>query len=327
MFETIKLEKSMYNLSGKSFTQALESLDPSDNYIGTPYEGMDAYERQLKRFDIKVSGADCDKVDKFFATTESAVLFPEFVKRCISEGISGTVLEDVFAVKTKINSRYYNGVIATDDGVWDTNIGQGEAFNTTTIKEGSSGIALKKYGRTIKTSYEFLRTQNLDLLGVLLRNVGRRIGVTAFYNSIKDICGSLEFDTTDYNTYQYQDLVDIYNGFNNFSLTGILVAPEVLGQISTLTELADYTVTETGRLKLPFGTELIPVKGLGNSDGIIGFDKSFAFEFVQSGDVIVDVDKLIDAQMDVINTSITVAGKCLNTDAVKYVKHGTAFYE
>ena len=29
MYDTIKLEKSMYNLTGKSFSQALEELDPS----------------------------------------------------------------------------------------------------------------------------------------------------------------------------------------------------------------------------------------------------------------------------------------------------------
>ena len=30
--DTIKLEKGMYNISGKSFTAVLEDLDPSENY-------------------------------------------------------------------------------------------------------------------------------------------------------------------------------------------------------------------------------------------------------------------------------------------------------
>ena len=29
MYDTIKLEKSMYNLTGKSFSQALEEMDPT----------------------------------------------------------------------------------------------------------------------------------------------------------------------------------------------------------------------------------------------------------------------------------------------------------
>ena len=32
MYDTIKLEKSMYNLTGKSFSQALEELDTSAAY-------------------------------------------------------------------------------------------------------------------------------------------------------------------------------------------------------------------------------------------------------------------------------------------------------
>ena len=40
-FEDLKLEKGMYAHSGKSFTKVLESLDPSENYRGTPLEGLD----------------------------------------------------------------------------------------------------------------------------------------------------------------------------------------------------------------------------------------------------------------------------------------------
>ena len=56
-YDTVKLEKGMYAESGKSFTQVLESVDPSENYRGTAMEGLDAFQRQLKRFDIKVKGA------------------------------------------------------------------------------------------------------------------------------------------------------------------------------------------------------------------------------------------------------------------------------
>ena len=53
-YDNLKLEKGMYNQTGKSFTQVLEELDPGPHYKGTPLEGLDAYQRQLKRFDIKV---------------------------------------------------------------------------------------------------------------------------------------------------------------------------------------------------------------------------------------------------------------------------------
>ena len=75
-FENITLEKGMYGVPGKNFTQVLEELDGSQNYAGTPFAGLDAYQRQLKRFGIRVSGANCDTVEKFFTSSQSAALFP-----------------------------------------------------------------------------------------------------------------------------------------------------------------------------------------------------------------------------------------------------------
>ena len=63
MYNDIKLEKGLYNLAGKSFTQALTEADPDENYADSSLAGLDAFERQLKRFDIKICGPECDKVD------------------------------------------------------------------------------------------------------------------------------------------------------------------------------------------------------------------------------------------------------------------------
>ena len=56
-YDNLKLEKGMYRQAGMSFTQVLESLDPSENYRGTALEGTDAFQRQLKRFGIRAKGA------------------------------------------------------------------------------------------------------------------------------------------------------------------------------------------------------------------------------------------------------------------------------
>ena len=62
IYENIKLDKGLYGTS-KGFLAELESIDPSENYKGTSLEGLDAFERQLKRFDIKVSGNMSSPVD------------------------------------------------------------------------------------------------------------------------------------------------------------------------------------------------------------------------------------------------------------------------
>lgn len=70
IYENIKLDKGLYS-TGKGFTAELESVDPSENYKGTSLDGLDAFERQLKRFDIKVSGAGSDTIEKFFGCCHS----------------------------------------------------------------------------------------------------------------------------------------------------------------------------------------------------------------------------------------------------------------
>ena len=93
-YENLKLEKGMYGQGGRSFAQTLEALDPSESYKGTALEGLDAFQRQLKRFDIHVKGAGSDMVEKVFHTSESSVLFPELVSRVVRQGMEGDHLTD-----------------------------------------------------------------------------------------------------------------------------------------------------------------------------------------------------------------------------------------
>ena len=102
-FDNIKLEKGLY--SSGNFTKALESIDPSENYKGTSLESLDAYQRQLKRFGIKVGGAGSDVVDKFFSTADSAVLFPEYVSRAVRQGLEqADILPGIVASTTVIKT-------------------------------------------------------------------------------------------------------------------------------------------------------------------------------------------------------------------------------
>ena len=113
IYETINLEKGMYQ-SGRSLTEVLEALDPSENYKGTALENLDAFSRQLKRFDIKVSGKGSDTVEKFFATSNSAALFPEYVSRAVHTGMEeADVLSDVVATVTRIDGMDYRSITST----------------------------------------------------------------------------------------------------------------------------------------------------------------------------------------------------------------------
>ena len=110
-YDNLRLEKGMYRQAGKSFTQVLESLDPSENYRGTALEGTDAFQRQLKRFGIRAKGAGSSPVEKFFATMDSAVLFPEYIARTVRQGMEeNDILPAIVASTTVIDAMDYRSI-------------------------------------------------------------------------------------------------------------------------------------------------------------------------------------------------------------------------
>ena len=177
-FDNVKLEKGMYHEAGRSFTQVLEKLDPSEQYRGTAMEGLDAYQRQLKRFDIRVKGAGSDLVDKFFSTSQSAVLFPEYIARAVKVGMEeANILPDITATETLIEGMDYRSITsAPEDEKQLKQVAEGAAIPQTTVRTRDSLVKLHKRGRMLVASYEAIRFQKLDLFSVTLRQIGAQIG-------------------------------------------------------------------------------------------------------------------------------------------------------
>ena len=153
--------------SGRSFSRVLEELDPGEQYRGTALEGLDAYQRQLKRFDIKVKGALSDVVEKFFHTTESAVLFPEFVARAVRQGMEeDNLLPHITAAVTQFDGMDYRSIasVPTKEDKALRVVAEGAALPETTVRAQSSLVRLHKRGRMLVASYEAIRFQRLDLV-------------------------------------------------------------------------------------------------------------------------------------------------------------------
>lgn len=314
MLENVKLEKGMYNLSGKSFSDYLEENDPAENYVGTPYEGLDAFERQLKRFDIKIGGCCCDRVEKFFTTTESAVLFPEFVRRSIKKGFEDCYLDDMVAAKTLCESNHYSGCVMTETSYDKAT--EGEVMTASVIKENSTVIALKKYGRLVNSSYEAVRQQRLDLFAVMLRGVGKKLANTL----VADAITALKTNTTSVSSktaeLDYSDITSLYGAMGEYNMNTIIVSPANAAKILAMQQLMESSSKEQGKIYLPFGAKMITSSKMDDYT-IIGFDKDFTLEFVASTDIVLETDKLIDRQLDQIGISICAGFKKIFSDAVK----------
>jgi hypothetical protein len=85
-------------------------------------------------------------------------------------------------------------------------------------------------------------------------------------------------------------------------------------------EASSEDVTE---IRLPFGARLINCKQL-DDNTILGLDTDFALEQIQSSDVVLETDKLIDRQLDCIGISVNAGFRVLMAGAVKKLALPTA---
>lgn len=303
-YETIVLEKGMYGVPGKSFTQVLEELDSSENYRGTPLEGLDAYQRQLKRYGIKVSGEGSDTVEKFFSTTSGAALFPEYVSRAVCSGIEQQdSISDLVATVTKIDAMDYR-TIAAEEGEPDTATEEMTALPTTTIKMGKNLVSLKKRGRTLVSSYEALRFQKLDLFTVALRQIGASIAAALRKDAVETLLkgdGSQSGVTFTSGTPNYSDFIKLWGSLAPYRLNTVIAGTGAVEKLLQITEFKDaqagMNFQGTGNLITPLGAKLVHIPDM--EDGkVIAMDKNYALEMVQAGDVLTEYDKLIDRQLE-----------------------------
>ena len=316
-FNEIKLDKGMYAEAGKNFTQVLESLDPSEAYKGTAYEGMDAFQRQLKRFDIRARGVGSDCVEKFFNTTDSAVLFPEYVSRSVKAGMEeGDVLSSIAATVTKFDGMDYRSIYSapTEDDKMLKNVAEGASIPTTEVKASSNLVKLHKRGRMLVASYEAIRFQRLDLFSVMLRQIGNQImrmhledAIDVITNGDGNNNAATAYTIGDATiggtagTLTYDELVAFWNTFDPYTLNTLLVAPDVMLAILKCSEfqnpLTGLNFQGTGELSNPLGAKLIKTSALASGEAI-GLDKNYALEMISAGDVTVEYDRLIDRQLE-----------------------------
>ena len=317
MYNTIRIEKGLYNISGKTFTQALTDIDPDESYAGTSYEGLDAFERQLKRFDIKVHGKNCDRVEKFFASTESAVLFPEFVRRTIKAGLDeASILPEIVAATTFTDAMDYRGL--TVEATGDTaGVAEGGEIPVTNVRLASSASSLTKFARKLSCSYESIRKQRLEAFAVILKNLGAEISRAIN----KAACDALSADVTPSSisgsAITYAELADFWGTMTNHDMTTVITTPSAMATILAFDEMK--CCNGGSGVKTPFGVSIVKCANIGN-DIAIGLDKSAALEMIYGTDVVVDFDKLISTQCDEISASITVGFSKLTNDAVKTIE-------
>lgn len=320
-FDNIKLDKGLYSTT-KGFTASLEEIDPSENYIGTELEGLDAYQRQLKRFDIKVSGRDSDCVSKFFSSTDSAALFPEYISRAVAQGMEeNDVLSKVVATTTIIDSLDYRSVqLATDKADKElAAVGEGALIPQTEIKTNDNLTKLHKRGRMLVASYEAIKYQKLDLFTLIMKQLGAHIATSQYVDAIETILyGSTNTMSAKKNPPTYSDLVEMWLELSSYKMTTVVAASDQYKAIMNMAEFKDSNAGlnfhATGKLITPLGADLLKYDDMPDNS-IFVLDKNAAVEKVQAGGVVTEYDKLIDRQLERASITVTTGFSLLDEKA------------
>ncbi len=330
-FENITIEKGMYQIKG-GISGALEKLDPSKNYRGTALEGLDAFSRQLKRFDIKVKGRNSDCVEKFFQNSNSAALFPEYVSRAVMQGMErADILPNLVATVTDIEGMDYRSIasVPSEDDKNLKLVGEGTKIPQTEVKTRENLVKLHKRGRMLVASYEALRFQRLDLFAVTLNQIGAYIARAQLKDAIdvlvngdgnENPAGTLDVATGGKIT--HEDLLKLWTELAPYELNTILASTPEMQKILSLSHSqfqdssADLDFQATGRMITLPGASLFHTPEL-EGGKIVGLDKNCALEMVQVGGIVTDYDKLIDRQFERAAVTCTTGFSKIFTEASK----------
>lgn len=328
-FENITIEKGMYQGKG-SLTDVLERIDPSENYVGTSLDGLDAFSRQLKRFDIKVKGKGSDCVEKFFQISNSAALFPEYVSRAVRQGMERVnILPNLVASTTEIEGLDYRSIVSapSEDDKTLKVVNEGAVIPQTVVKTRENLVKLHKRGRMLVASYEALRFQRLDLFTVTLNQIGAYIARAQLKDAIDVLLNgdgnsnAAEIVTAETSgDVSYNDILKLWSSLSPYELNTILAPTTEMLKILSLSQMQDAEAgldfQGTGKMITPLGASLLHVPEM-TEGKIIGLDKNCALEMVQAGGVITDYDKLIDRQLERAAITCTAGFSKIFTEASK----------
>jgi hypothetical protein len=285
-FDSITLEKGMYEAGNLS--DVLESMDPSENYCGTTLQDLDAFSRQLKRFDIKVSGNSSDTVEKFFATSNSAVLFPEYVRRCVQIGIDeNSVVQDLVANTIDANGMDYRSVYTESDN----------KQASLRMRTYHDLVTRRKCGRNLNTAYEPLRFQRISTLTKVLQQIGCYIAKCQLVAAVE-----LLNDCECIGKHNIRSIITKFTkslyAKNGYKLSTMICSSS---ELESLQKYLGSAITLKDNNYYCGDTKIIICPNM-PYPVIVGMDNRFALEMVRFGPVHVDYERLIDKQFE--NTGI-----------------------
>lgn len=331
-FKKIKLEKEMYQeleRQGLTFSDILEKEDPSANYPdGTP----DAFVRQLVAYDIKIKGRHVSLIEDFYKTTESRVLFPEFINRNLLIGLNlgknEATIEDVVSTTTVIDSESYRGIEAdfTNSDLEASRVAEGSTFPRVYLKTKDKTITLQKVGYRFDSTYEVIKEIKVNVFANLIQLMGFKLGRRLTYEALMTLlngdgnsnpAGAVSSSTS--GNINFADLLDLQMAITNFESEVLIGNKNTIKKLLLIPEFRDPLIgakflTE-GQFTTPFGN-VIKVNPLFPDNKVLAFNKKAGVEMLEQKSMsLVESDKIIDKQIEQTVFSKIVGFNKLFTDS------------
>jgi len=177
------LNRNMYKQASEkemTLSQLLEQVAPTPD--GSK---LTAFENQLKEYEIVTQslpgrGIIASKVEAFYRTEESKVLFPEFIATQLREALVGrSILPYLLATTTTIDGNAYRTIYCDDSdankkAAKKVRVTEAADLPKSRLKTRENSLKIWKYGRAIEASYEIIRRMRIDLLAVHIRRIGEQ---------------------------------------------------------------------------------------------------------------------------------------------------------
>jgi len=326
---------------GISFTDLLAREEKKQGYAPAGDAAkLDAFERQLVMNEIN---SKASLVEEFFKTSESAVLFPEYISRQIELGMEigkrEVKMSDIVAATEMISKSGAARIPAIDlanSKRKSAKVAEGAEFPKVQIKFKDKTVVLEKIGKQFEFSYEAIRRMSLPVVNLLLQHIGHELALQKTEQALLVMRdgdgnpGSAADQPAGIATWTYARYVELALGasrghefthlcMNNLMLQTILTDDVNFKQFQSVNILERFLTT--GEITDFLGVKWTIHPDVDN-DAILAWEQRTGLvEYKEAGSQIVESDKIIEKQLEKTVISETVAfGKPFSNTARWQIK-------
>lgn len=327
---------------GLTMSQYLEQMDPTKDY--GPNEKTNAFQRQMMCLNDRLMAASkqpivlqsvpkeglwASKVEAFYQTDDSRVIFPEWINRQARQAlVADDILNEIVGIRTPIDSNAYRTIYFThvEDKASKKRVSEGSEIPATEMKTSENTIKLHKYGRRIKATYEAIRRERLDKISLMIEAIMKQAGVdraadaysvllsgdgnnnAATSYALTDLGDTTALTYTGWATFMFKfypyQMTALIGGVNELVKFLTMSAPNV-DPIRLIEQLRFGRTTSQGEMAQSiFNNYRIIYLPSATANKLVGLDKRYAIEMVSEiGSDITETQKLISSQWEEIVVS------------------------